>query len=340
MSSIISTTTLPCGLKVGKQGLGMMGFSAFYESARNATDSIAIEVFKQAVDSGVTLFNTADFYGPLDSSGYGHNLRLLGKCLSAPGVDRSNLQIMMKIGIDTRDGTFQHNASPSELRRTVDWALEELGVDMIDILVLNREDPVTPLEESLDALFDICKSGKARFVGLSEFSAANIRRACKRGPIACAEMEWSLMSRDIETDIIPACREHNVAIIAYAPLMRGLLSGTITSAPMDFKGASPRFSADNLPSNLALVAALAKVAGEKGVSPAQIALAWVHAQGSDVVPIPGTTNPTNLSNNLIAASIILTEGDLSAIERACPAEAVQGDRYGHMATTYHGNKDQ
>jgi len=318
----------------------MMGFSAFYESARNATDSIAIEVFKQAVDSGVTLFNTADFYGPLDSSGYGHNLRLLGKCLSAPGVDRSNLQIMMKIGIDTRDGTFQHNASPSELRRTVDWALEELGVDMIDILVLNREDPVTPLEESLDALFDICKSGKARFVGLSEFSAANIRRACKRGPIACAEMEWSLMSRDIETDIIPACREHNVAIIAYAPLMRGLLSGTITSAPMDFKGASPRFSADNLPSNLALVAALAKVADEKGVSPAQIALAWVHAQGSDVVPIPGTTNPTNLSNNLIAASIILTEGDLSAIERACPAEAVQGDRYGHMATTYHGNKDQ
>ena len=317
-----------------------MGFSCFYESARNVSENQAIEVFKQAVDAGVTLFNTADFYGPLDSSGYGHNLRLLGKCLSAPGVDRSNLQIMMKIGIDTRDGTFQHNASPAELRKTVDWALEELGVDMIDILVLNREDPVTPLEESLDALFDICKSGKARFVGLSEFSAANIRRACKRGPIACAEMEYSLMTRDIEADIIPACREHNVAIIAYAPLSRGLLSGTITSAPKDFKGASPRFSADNLPSNLTLVEALAKVADEKGVSPSQIALAWVHAQGSDVVPIPGTTNSTNLANNVIAASIILTEGDLAAIERACPAEAVKGDRYGHMAMTFHGNKDQ
>ena len=339
--SRIASTVLPCGLRVGKQGLGMMGFSAFYESARGVTDEKAIAVFKHAVDSGVTLFNTADFYGPLDSEGYGHNLRLLSKCLKAPGVDRSQLQIMMKIGIDTRDGTFKHNSSPAELRRTVDWALESLGgLDMIDILVLNREDPATPLEDSIDTLFEIVKEGKARYIGLSEFSAANISRACKRGPISCVEMEWSLMSRDLEKSIIQVCRENGVGIIAYAPLSRGLLSGAITSAPKDYKGTSPRFSAENLPQNLALVEALTKVAEEKGCSPSQIALAWVHAQGSDVIPIPGTTSSVNLESNLGAANIVLNDDDLVAIERACPADAVKGERYGHMAMTYHGNTDQ
>jgi len=316
----------------------MMGFSAFYESAAKCSEEQAVSVFKQAVDSGVTLFNTADFYGPLDAQGYGANLRLLSKCLQAPGVDRSQLQIMMKIGIDTRDGTFKHNASPAELRRTVDWALAELGGEqVIDILVLNREDPNTPLEESMDALHAIVAEGKAKYVGLSEFSAGNIRRAAKRGPIACVEMEWSLMSRDIEETIVPTCRELGIGIVAYAPLSRGLLSGQISAAPKDYRGSSPRFSAENLPRNVALAAALQAVAAQKGVTATQISLAWVHAQGSDVVPIPGTTSSANLASNLAAAAIELTPADLAAIEQACPADAVQGQRDGHMAMTFHGN---
>jgi len=315
-----------------------MGFSAFYESAAKCSEEQAVSVFQQAVDSGVTLFNTADFYGPLDAEGYGANLRLLSKCLKAPGVDRSQLQIMMKIGIDTRDGTFRHNSSPSELRRTVDWALQELGGEsVIDILVLNREDPGTPLEESVDCLLALVAEGKAKYVGLSEFSAGNIRRAAARGPIAMVEMEWSLMSRDIEEAIVPTCRELGIGIVAYAPLSRGLLSGQITTAPQDYRGSSPRFSAENLPKNVALAEALQEVAAQKGCTPAQVSLAWVHAQGSDVVPIPGTTSLVNLASNLGAAAIELDASDLAAIEKACPPDAVQGQRYGHMAMTYHGN---
>jgi len=336
----VPTVTLPCGLELGKQGLGMMGMSAFYSSARATSEEQAIAVFKLAVDAGVTLFNTADFYGPLTAEGYGHNLRLLGKCLAAPGIDRSKLQIMMKIGIDTREGTFKHNASPAELRRTVEWALEQLGTDVIDIIVLNREDPETPLEDSVDTLFQLVAEGKARYVGLSEFSAGNIRLAAARGPIACVEMEWSVMSRDIEESIVPTCRELGIGIIAYAPLARGLLSGAITSTPADFRGSFPRFSGDNLKSNVALVEALTAVATEKGCTPAQVALAWVHAQGPDVVPIPGTTSPTNLANNLAAATIALSEAEMQAIEKACPAEAVQGGRYDSDAMTWKGNKVQ
>lgn len=341
MASKIPTTVLPCGLNVSKQGLGLMGMSAFYSSANTVTEDQAIKVFTHAVNSGVTLFNTADFYGPLNKTGYGHNLRLLSKCLKAPGIDRNKLQIMMKIGIDTRQGTFKHNASPKDLKTTVDWALKELGgLDMIDVLVLNREDPAVPLEDSVDALYDIVKEGKARYIGLSEFSAGNIRRAAARAPIACVEMEWSLMSRDIESSVVPTCRELGVGIVAYAPLSRGMLSGTMNGIPADYRGTSPRFKKENFAHNMALVDALKVVADRKGCTPGQVALAWVHAQGSDVVPIPGTTSLENLSSNLKAAFIELTADDLAAIQAAFPADAVKGDRYSHMAMTYHGNKVQ
>lgn len=326
-------------MMVGKQGFGCMGLSAFYESAGRTTDASAITLFKAAVDAGVTLFNTADFYGPLNAEGYGANLRLLKKCLAT--VDRSQIQIMCKLGVDTRDGTFKHNASASELRRTVEWALEELGTSYIDILVLNREDPEVQLKESVEALYQLVQEGKGRLVALSEFSAANIRLAASFVPIACVEMEYSLMARDIEEKIVPTCRELGIAIVAYSPLCRGLLTGSIREAPKDFRGmGQPRFSADNLGHNLTLVDKLTCIAEQKGCTVNQLALAWVHAQGDDVFPIPGTSRLENLASNLQAASIKLTKEDLAAIESACPISEVQGDRYGHMGMTYHGNKDQ
>eukprot|EP00442_Polarella_glacialis_P011192 CAMPEP_0115124202 /NCGR_PEP_ID=MMETSP0227-20121206/48143_1 /TAXON_ID=89957 /ORGANISM="Polarella glacialis, Strain CCMP 1383" /LENGTH=284 /DNA_ID=CAMNT_0002527011 /DNA_START=101 /DNA_END=951 /DNA_ORIENTATION=- len=276
-------------MMVGRQGLGCMGWSAFYESAARTTEESAAEVFKAAVDAGVTLFNTADFYGPLTAEGYGANLRLLRKCLEKSGVERSQVQIMCKLGVDTRDGSFKHNASASELRRTVDWALEQLGTDYLDILVLNREDPEVPLRESVEALAQLVAEGKGRHIGLSEFSAANVRLAASVAPICCLEMEWSLMSRDLEEQIVPTCRELGICIVAYSPLCRGLLTGAFQEAPKDFRGSGgqPRFAAENLARNLALVGQLEQIAAaKKGCTASQLALAWVHAQGADVFPIP------------------------------------------------------
>jgi len=326
-------------LMVGRQGFGCMGFSAFYESAGRTTEESAIAVFQAAVKAGVTLFNTADFYGPLTAEGYGANLRLLKKCLAT--VDRSKVQIMCKLGVDTRDGTFKHNSSAADLRSTVDWCLEQLGTDYIDILVLNREDPVVPLRESVEALAALVAEGKGRLIGLSEFSASNVRLAASIAPIACVEMEWSLMARDLEEQIVPLCRELGICIVAYAPLARGLLSGAYKEAPKDFRAAGqPRFAAENLGRNLELVQKLAAIAEKKSCSPSQLCLAWVHAQGDDVFPIPGTCTLAHLESNLQAASIRLTPEDLQEIESACPIGEVKGDRYAHMAMTYHGNKDQ
>lgn len=327
------------GMMVGRQGLGFMGFSAFYESAKTVTEEQAIAVFKAAVAAGVSLFNTADFYGPLTPEGYGHNLRLLGKCLKT--VDRSKVQIMCKLGIDTRDGTFKHVASREELRKSVEWACGELGTTYIDILVLNREDPAVPLEESVRALAELVQEGRGRAVGLSEFSAANIRKAAAITKVACVEMEWSLMSRDLEESIIPTCRELGICIVAYSPLCRGLLTNAIRETPKDWRGmGNPRFQGENFQQNLTLVDAIVGLAEKKGCTPAQLALAWVQAQGDDVFPIPGTTSEKNLANNLAALNVKLTAEDLADLAKACPQSAVKGDRYAHMNMTYHGNKEQ
>lgn len=326
-------------MMVGRQGFGCMGLSAFYESAGRMTEESAVSIFKAAVEGGVTLFNTADFYGPLNAEGYGANLRLLKACLAT--VDRSKVQIMCKLGIDTRDGTFKHNASRAELKRTVDWALEQLGTDYLDIMVLNREDPAVPLRESMEALSELVAAGKGRHIGLSEFSAANIRLAASVAPVACVEMEWSIMSRDLEENIVPTCRELGIAIVAYAPLCRGLLTGSFREAPKDYRSmGTPVFGAENLPHNLQLVDKLTAMAARRDCTTSQLALAWVHAQGDDVFPIPGTSSLTNLANNLKAASIKLSKGELEEIDLACPATEVKGSRYANMDMTYHGNKEQ
>ena len=184
-----------------------------------------------------------------------------------------------------------------------------------------------PVEQSVACLQDLFKAGKYKAVGLSELSAGNICRAHElAGPIACVEMEWSLFSRDIEADIVPACRQLGISIVAYAPLSRGLLTGAIKETPEDFRGTTPRFTEANLAANLKLVDAVEVLAREKGVLTSQVALAWVMAQGADVVPIPGTTNPVNLASNVAAMGVALTTQDMARLEAACPWEAVAGGR--------------
>ena len=278
-----------------------MGWSAFYGSAKTTTDEAAIGIFKRCLEEGVTVFNSAVFYGPLSREGYGANLRLLNKCL-ASGVDRSKFQLMVKIGMDTRPpegsdapyGSTWNMIPPAGLMADVDYALKELGTDYIDIIVLCRVNPAFPIEESVAAMKAIVDSGKAKYIGLSEASADTLKRACAVAPIHCIEQEWSLWTRDIEEEIVPFCRQQGIKIVAYSPLGRGFLTNSIRSLssldPSDFrKHGQPRFAEGNMDANLALVDAANAIAARKGITMGQLALAFLHAQGSDVIPIPGTS---------------------------------------------------
>lgn len=330
------------------QGFGAMGLSALYGSAHATPEEEKIAVVKHAVDNGVVLINSATFYGPLNEVGFGENLRLLSKCV--PFIDRSKTQLMVKICMDTRapvekTGTqWIVRGDRESVLADIDFALKALGVDYIDIIVLCRVDPKTPIEETVAAMAEAVKLGKAKHIGLSEASAANIRKAHAVHPIYCIEQEWSLWTRDIEEEIVPTCRELGIKIVAYAPLGRGFLTGAIRSredlsSPHDFRlHGAPRFSADNLPANLRLVEAVEAIAKRKGISVGQLALAWVHAQGDDVIPIPGTSRIAHLDANLAARNIELTKEDLDEINVIFPPGASAGDRYAHMAATFKGNK--
>jgi aryl-alcohol dehydrogenase-like predicted oxidoreductase len=328
----------------------MSGFSAFYPSAKNTTEDQAIQVFHHAIEKGVTLFNSATFYGPLNEEGFGANLRLIRKCIE--GIDRSKIQLMVKIAMDTRCPVEKTGTSwvlrgdAASIRADVDYALETLGTDYIDIIVLCRVPFDIPIEESVRAMSELVSEGKARHIGLSEASSSVIRRAHSIHPIFCIEQEWSLWARDIETDIVPTCRELGVKIVAYSPLGRGFLTGTIrsrsdleTADPYDFRViGQPKFAEGNFEANLSLVDSVKQIADKKGITVGQLALAWVHAQGNDVIPIPGTSSISHLDENLAAADIILTESELNEISALFPIENVVGDRYAHMQMTFHGNK--
>lgn len=308
------------GPEVSAVGLGCMGMSAFYGGADEAQ---SIAVIHRALDLGVTLFDTAEMYGPHT------NEVLVGKALKDR---RDKAFIATKFGINRQpDGSAVTDGSPANVRRAVEGSLSRLGVDHIDLYYQHRIDPNTPIEETVGAMAELVKEGKVRFLGLSEAAPATLRRAHAEHPITALQTEYSLWSRDPEDKLLGVVRELGIGFVPYSPLGRGFLSGDIKSiddlAPDDFRRTNPRFAGDNFQKNLDLVDAVGAIAADKGVTAAQLALAWVLAQGDDLVPIPGTRRIATLEQNAAAADIVLTPDDLARIEAVFPRGAAAGERY-------------
>ncbi|MGH9170219.1 MAG: aldo/keto reductase [Acidimicrobiales bacterium] len=323
----LPTRTLgPSALEVGAIGLGCMGMSDFY-GATAEDEPEAIATIHRAVELGATLLDTADMYG------IGANEELVGRAIAAK---RDQVVLATKFGIHRKpdDPTYRVvNGSPEYIRQACDASLARLGVDHIDLYYQHRADPRVPIEDSVGALAELVAAGKIRHIGLSEASASTIRRAAAVHPITALQSEWSLFSRDIETDVVPVCRELSIGIVPYSPLGRGLLTGHISRADElsadDFRRrVQPRFRGDNLDHNLSLVGTVRAVAARHGATPGQVALAWVLAQGEDVVPIPGTRRRHYLEENLGATAVRLDDEDLSQLT----ALEAAGARYEDMST--------
>lgn len=306
------------GPTVSAQGLGCMGMSFAYGTPDHDE---AVATIERALDLGVTFFDTADIYG------FGHNEELVGKAL-APR--RDEVVIATKFGIhldaDTPGGRGVRGDA-DYVRQACDASLGRLGLDHIDLYYQHRPDVTVPIEETVGAMAELVTAGKVRHLGLSEASADTVRRAAAVHPIAALQSEWSLFSRDIEAEIVPACRELGIGLVPYSPLGRGLLTGTVSSldelADDDFRRTQPRFQDGNLDRNLAAVAVVRAVAAAHGATPGQVALAWLAAQGDDVVPIPGTKRRRYLEQNVAALDVVLSDEDLSRLG----ALTAVGDRY-------------
>lgn len=298
-----------------------MGMSEFYGQA---SEEESIAVIHRALELGCTFLDTADVYG------VGRNEALVGKAMRGR---RQEVVLATKFGnVRAADGSWLGlSGRPEYVAQACDASLRRLGVDVIDLYYQHRVDPNVPIEETVGAMSRLVAAGKVRFLGLSEASAATLRRAHRVHPIAALQTEYSLWTRDPETEILPACRELGIGFVAYSPLGRGFLSGAIRSlqtlARDDWRRTNPRFQGDNLRRNLELVARVETLARHKGCTPGQLALAWLLAQGRDVVPIPGTKRRKYLEENLGAAEVELTAADLAAIAEALPPGAATGERY-------------
>ena len=308
------------GPRVSRVGLGLMGMSGTYGPA-DETESTA--TIRAALDAGITLLDTGDFYG------MGHNELLLGHALR--GVDRSSVFIQVKFGgqRDPRGAFVGHDASPAMVKSSLAYSLTRLGTDYIDLYQPARLDPRVPIEETVGAIAEMIKAGYVRYLGLSEMGADTIRRAAAVHPVTALQIEYSLMSRGIEDQILPAVRQLGVGVTAYGVMSRGLLSAASARAIADGDPRTrfPRFQGENLQRNLALVAALERVAAARGATTAQLAIAWTLSRGADIVPLLGTKRRDRLVEALGALELMLSPDELAAIETAVPASAVAGDRY-------------
>src|SRR5471032_1736916 len=310
------------GPRVFALGLGCMGMSGMYGPS---DESESIATIHAALDAGMTLLDTGDFYGS------GHNELLIAQALR--GRSRDNVQISVKFGAfrDPAGGFGLYDARPGAVKDFLTYSLRRLRTDHIDIYRPARLDPNVPIEDTVGAIAEMVKAGYVRHVGLSDVGAETIRRAAAVHPIADLQIEYSLISRGIEGDILSTCRELGIGVTAYGVLSRGLISGHWQAkqnlAGNDFRAHSPRFQGENAERNLQLVEALRRIAEAKGVSVAQIAIAWVAAQGADIVPLVGARRRDRLTEALGALDVVLTPDDLSAIEYAVPKGAAAGDRY-------------
>lgn len=314
------------GPEVSAIGLGCMGMAAFY--GQPSDEAQATAVIHRALELGVTFFDTAEMYGP-------HTNEIqVGRAL-ADRRDRAFVATKFGIGYNADRTKLTVDGSPANVRRAIEGSLKRLGMDHVDLYYLHRVDPDTPIEETVGAMAELVKEGKVRFLGLSEAAPATLRRAHATHPITALQTEYSLWSRDPEEELLATCEELGIGFVPYSPLGRGFLSGEIRSiddlAPDDFRRSNPRFSGENFRRNLDLVEAVKAIAADKGVTAAQLALAWVLAQGPHLVPIPGTRRIRTLEENAAATEIALTPEDLARIEAVFPKGAASGHRYAEAA---------
>jgi aryl-alcohol dehydrogenase-like predicted oxidoreductase len=314
-------------LAVSALGLGCMGMSEFYG---RADEGEAVETIHRALDLGVTFLDTADMYGPFT------NEKLVGRAIAGR---RDEVVIATKFGNvrDPDDPTKRRiDGSPEYVRSACDASLGRLGVDVIDLYYQHRVDRSVPIEETVGAMAELVTAGKVRRIGLSEASVSTIRRAHATHPVTALQSEYSLWTRDVEDEILPTLRELGIGLVPYSPLGRGFLTGTIEKtdslAEDDFRRHNPRFQGEALERNLALLSTVRDLAADKQVTPGQLALAWVLAQGDDVVPIPGTKRVRYLEENVAAAAVELSSGDLAALDEAMPRGQVVGERYPDMSS--------
>ncbi|GAB3277452.1 aldo/keto reductase [Sinomonas notoginsengisoli] len=319
-------------LNVSSMGLGCMGMSEFYGAADEASGLATIH---RALDLGVTFLDTADMYGPFT------NEQLVGRAIAGR---RDEVQLATKFG-NVRGPKGERlgiSGTPEYVRQACDASLQRLGVDHIDLYYQHRVDPNVPIEDTVGAMAELVQTGKVRHLGLSEASAATIRRAHAVHPITALETEYSLFTRDLEDEILPTIRELGIGLVPYSPLGRGILTGRLTAESVAQEGDVrsshyfPRFQGEALKANLRLVEHVKALAAAKGVTPGQIALAWVLAQGDDVAPIPGTKRVEYLEENAAARDIDLSADEVRALAEAVPRNAVMGDRYGDMLSIDNG----